>query len=96
MNDDDDVHYNIDDGGDGASEPPGEGAVVIIDDVVDNDDNSVDGGGGFYYNTFNYFSFVEIRTFDSGFGLEIRIPTPSRVELIGKGSIFGLETKTNR
>ena len=42
------------------------------------------------------FSFVKIRIFDSGFGLEIRILTPSRVELIGKTSIFGLETTTNR
>jgi hypothetical protein len=42
------------------------------------------------------FSFVQIRTFDSDFGLEIRILTPSRVELIGKRSIFGLDTTTNR
>ena len=43
-----------------------------------------------------YYSFVEIRIFDTDFGLEIRILTPSRVELIDKGSIFGLETTTNR
>ena len=43
-----------------------------------------------------YYSFVEIRIFDADFGLEIRILTPSRVELIDKGSIFGLETTTNR
>mmetsp|Transcript_12615 Transcript_12615/g.18826 ORF Transcript_12615/g.18826 Transcript_12615/m.18826 type:complete len:89 (-) Transcript_12615:514-780(-) len=42
------------------------------------------------------YSFVEIRIFDADFGLEIRILTPSRVELIGKRSIFGLETTTNR
>ena len=47
-------------------------------------------------NTLIYCSFVEIRTFDSDFGLEIRILTPFRVESIGKRSIFGLETTTHR
>eukprot|EP00984_Skeletonema_dohrnii_P031459 scaffold23975_cov78-Skeletonema_dohrnii-CCMP3373.AAC.2 len=42
------------------------------------------------------YSFVEIRIFDADFGLEIRILTPSRVELIGKTSILRLETTTNR
>ena len=42
------------------------------------------------------FSFVKIRIFDFDFGLEIRILTPSRVELIGKRSIFGLDNTTNR
>ena len=47
-------------------------------------------------NTLIYSSFVKIRTFDSDFGLEIRILTPSRVELIGRRSILRLETTTNR
>ena len=42
------------------------------------------------------YSFVEIRIFDAGLGRQIRILTPSRVELIDKGSIFGLETTINR
>ena len=48
------------------------------------------------FTTYNYFSFVEIRIFDADLGRQIRILTPSRVELIGKGSIFGLETAINR
>jgi hypothetical protein len=47
-------------------------------------------------NILIYFSFVKIRIFDVDLGLEIRIPTPSRVELIGKRSILRLETATNR
>jgi len=47
-------------------------------------------------NTSNYYSFVEIRIFDFDFGLKIRIPTPSRVESIDKGSIIRLETTTDR
>eukprot|EP00984_Skeletonema_dohrnii_P034861 scaffold33776_cov222-Skeletonema_dohrnii-CCMP3373.AAC.1 len=47
-------------------------------------------------NTLIYCSFVEIRTFDSGFGLQSRIVDPSRVEMIGKRSISCLETTTNR
>ena len=79
-----------------ASEPQGEG--VGVDDVIDNAvignvDND-DGSGE--VNVSISFSFVKIRIFDFGFGLEIRIPTPSRVKLIDKGSIFGLETTTNR
>ena len=35
-------------------------------------------------NTSICYSLDEIRTFDSGFGLEIRTLTPSRVETIGK------------
>ena len=42
------------------------------------------------------FSFVKIRIFDADLGRQIRILTPSRVELIDKGSIFGLETTINR
>ena len=42
------------------------------------------------------FSFVKIRIFDADLGRQIRILTPSRVELIGKGSIFALKTITNR
>jgi len=42
------------------------------------------------------FSFVKIRIFDFDFGHQIRILTPSRVELIDKTSILRLETTTNR
>jgi hypothetical protein len=35
-------------------------------------------------NTSICFSFVKIWIFDFDLGLEIRIPTPSRVETIGK------------
>jgi len=42
------------------------------------------------------FSFVEIRGFDADVGLQSRILTPSRVELIDKTSILRLETTTNR
>ncbi|KAK1737740.1 hypothetical protein QTG54_011512 [Skeletonema marinoi] len=75
-----------------ASEPPGEGVVVIVD-FGDNDGNNVGGGGGQYIDL---LLFVKIRTFDSGFGLQIRILTPSRVELIDKRSILCLDTTTNR
>jgi len=47
-------------------------------------------------NTLVYYSFVEIRIFDADLGLEIRILTPSRVEMIGKRSTLCLETTTNR
>jgi hypothetical protein len=43
-----------------------------------------------------YFSFVEIRIFDADFGLQSRILTPSRVELIDKRSLLRLDTTTNR
>ena len=42
------------------------------------------------------FSFVKIRIFDADFGLQSRILTPSRVEMIGKRSIFGLAITTIR
>ena len=42
------------------------------------------------------FSFVKIRIFDADLGRQKRILTPARVELIDKGSIFGLETTINR
>jgi len=41
------------------------------------------------------FSFCQNPNFRLGFGLEIRILTPSRVELMSKRSIFGLETTIN-
>ena len=47
-------------------------------------------------NTSICYSLVEIRTFDVDLGLEIRILTPSRVELIGIGSILCIETNNNR
>ena len=47
-------------------------------------------------NTLVYYSFVEIRIFDADLGLEIRILTPSRVEMIVKRSTLCLETTTNR
>jgi len=47
-------------------------------------------------NTSICYSFVEIQTFDSDFGLEIRILTLSPVESIGETSILRLETTTNR
>jgi len=81
-NDDDDIEE--------ASEPSGEGASHDeLDSIVD----CVDGGGGQYVGL---LLFVKIQTFDSGFGLQIRILTPSRVELIGQRSILRLETTTNR
>jgi hypothetical protein len=84
---DDDVHY-IDDGGIRASEPPGEGAVgwnvMILTAVEVEVDMSIS------------FSFVKIRIFDADFGLQSRILTPSRVEMIDKRSILCLETTTNR
>ena len=64
--------------------------VDQFDSFVDGID---DGGGGQYIDL---LLFVKIRTFDSDLGLQIRILTPSRVELIGKRSIFGLETTINR
>ena len=69
---DDDVDV---DGGE-ASEPPGEGASHDeCDSIVDGiDDGIEDGGGGQYIDL---LLFVKIRTFDSGFGLQIRILTPS-------------------
>ena len=42
------------------------------------------------------FYFVEIRLFDLDLGLQMQIVDPSRVELIGKRSIFLLETTINR
>ena len=42
------------------------------------------------------FSFVKIRIFDADFDRATRFLTPSRVELIGKRSIFGLDNTTNR
>ena len=59
--------------------------VDQFDSIVDGID---DGGGGQYIDL---LLFVKIRTFDSGFGLQIRILTPSRVEMIGKTSILRLE-----
>ena len=63
-----------------ASEPPGEGASHDdeVDNIVDGIDNGIvdgidDGGGGQYIDL---LLFVKIRTFDSGFGLEIRIQPP--------------------
>ena len=47
-------------------------------------------------NTSISFSFVKIRIFDTDFGRATRFLTPSRVELIGKRSIFGLDNTTNR
>ena len=44
----------------------------------------------------DFLLFCQNPDFYFGFGLEIRILTPSRVESIGKTSIFGLETTTNR
>eukprot|EP00984_Skeletonema_dohrnii_P029332 scaffold19827_cov171-Skeletonema_dohrnii-CCMP3373.AAC.1 len=41
-------------------------------------------------------TLLQFRKLDVGFGRQIRILTPSRVELIGKRSIFGLETTPNR
>ena len=67
-----------------ASEPRGEG-----------DGRFDDGGGGGCYNV-QLYSFVKIRIFDLDFGLQRRIVDPSQVELIGKESILGLETTTNR
>ena len=43
-----------------------------------------------------HLAFVEFRLFDSDLGLQSRILTPSRVELIDKGSIIRLETTTDR
>eukprot|EP00984_Skeletonema_dohrnii_P030442 scaffold21927_cov56-Skeletonema_dohrnii-CCMP3373.AAC.1 len=43
-----------------------------------------------------YYSFVKIRIFYADSELEIRIVGVDLVELIGKRSIFGLETTTNR
>ena len=40
--------------------------------------------------------FVEILDIWSHFGIELRILTPDRVESIGKTSIFGLDSATNR
>ena len=47
-------------------------------------------------NTSISFSFVKIRIFDADFDRATRFLTPSRVELIGKRSIFGLDDTTNR
>ena len=89
---DDDVHY-IDDGGIRASEPPGEGAVGCS--VVEHYDNIFNGGGsgggGSQYYVDLLLSFVKIRIFDADFGLQSRILTPSRVEMIDKRSILCLE-----
>ena len=89
------VNNNDDIDGSEASEPPGEGASHDeCDSIVDGiDDGIEDGGGGQYIDL---LLFVKIRTFDSGFGLQIRILTPSRVELIDKRSILCLDTTTNR
>ena len=87
----DDVRY-IDDGSDGvrASEPLGEGASHDeLDYIVD----CVDGGGGQYIDL---LLFCQNPDFDSDLGLEIRILTPSRVEMIVKRSTLCLETTTNR
>ena len=40
--------------------------------------------------------FRKVRKFDVGFDRAASFLTTSRVELIGKRSIFGLETTTNR
>jgi len=91
---DDDVHY-IDGGSDGvrASEPPGEGAVGWNVASIVNDDD-IDGGGG--GQCVDFLLFCQNPDFDSDFGLDIRILTSSRVELIDKTSILRLETTTNR
>ena len=41
-------------------------------------------------------TLLQFRKLDVGFGRQIRILTPSRVELIGKTSILRLEITTNR
>ena len=59
--------------------------TVIIVDRDDDDGNDV-----------ALHSFFEILDIWSHFGLEFRVLTPDRAEFIGKTSIFGLDTTTNR
>jgi len=83
------------DGAGEASEPSGEGASSDEIDYIDDDGigDNIDGDGGGQYVD---FLFIEIRIFYLDSVRQIRILTPSRVELIGKTSIFGLQTTTNR
>ena len=92
MDKDDMIATNDDIDSGEASEPPGEGASHDdeFDSIVDGID---DGGGG---QCIDLLLFVKIRTFEVGFDRAARFRTPSRVELIGKRSIFGLTTTTNR
>eukprot|EP00984_Skeletonema_dohrnii_P030302 scaffold21693_cov87-Skeletonema_dohrnii-CCMP3373.AAC.1 len=74
------------------SEPSGEGdggCDVIVN--VDNDDDS--GGGGQYVDL---LLFCQNLDFGLDSGLQIRILTPSRVELIDKRSILCLVNRWNR
>ena len=88
------MNGNVDGGGAvvEASEPSGEGAVVIVV-IADKDGNSVDGSGG---QCVDSLLFCQNPDFDLDAGLQNRILTPSRVEMIAKGSILRLETTTNR
>jgi len=75
------------------SETLGEG-VGVLEVIVNNVDND-GGGGGCWYGDLLH-SFIEIQIFDVDSELEIRIVEVDLVELIGKRSIFGLDTTTNR
>ena len=66
----------------------------IVDYIVDCIVDCIDQGGG--GQCVDFLLFCQNPDFHSDFGLEIRILTPSRVEMIVKRSIFGLKTITNR
>eukprot|EP00984_Skeletonema_dohrnii_P013259 scaffold5464_cov97-Skeletonema_dohrnii-CCMP3373.AAC.3 len=63
-------------------------AMMEVVEVYDDD-----GGGGQYVD---FLLFCQNPDFDFDFGRQIRILTPSRVDLIDKGSILRLETTINR
>ena len=79
-------------GGGETSEPLGEGVEAdYVDYIVDGID---DGGGGPFVDFLLFCQNPDF--FNVDLGLETRILTPSRVEMIGKTTILCLETTTNR